>query len=140
MRSKYPNPAQVWQRVHPPEPREQETVQMLVRQLQLDLAFLKQGPKGNSLREQLVREYTDQLLSLKGILQLTGGRMPREGGGLPDHSLRRCYDHTLQRLGAFQLRSSDPVYGPVFRDLSQQTERHCRYITELIGSKSKDGP
>lgn len=140
MRSKYPNPAQVWQRVHPPESREQETVQMLVRQLQLDLAFLKQGPKGNSLREQLVREYTDQLLSLKGILQLTGGRMPREGGGLPDHSLRRCYDHALQRLGAFQLRSSDPVYGPVFRDLSQQTERHCRYITELIGSKSKDGP
>jgi hypothetical protein len=104
---------------------------MLLRQLSLDHAFLKRLPKSGTL----LQEYADQQNCLKGILSLTGGSLPREGGNMADHSLRRCYDHALQRLSAWQLRSSDPVYGPVFRDLAQQTEHHCRLIAELIGSQ-----
>jgi hypothetical protein len=104
---------------------------MLLRQLSLDCTYLKRLGKSSPL----LQEYTDQQNCLKGILFLTGGRLPREGGNPADHSLRRCYEHALQRLGAYQLRSSDPVYGPVFRDLAQQTEHHCRLIAELLGSR-----
>ena len=49
----------------------------------------------------LIREYTGQLHCLKGILILTGGTVPRTAPTCPpDHSLRRCFDGALQRLGA----------------------------------------
>lgn len=131
MKPKYPDASRVWQRVLPQEPQEQQSLQMLLRQLSLDHAFLKRLPKGGSL----LQDYADQQNCLKGILILTGGNLPREGGSMSEHSLRNCYDHALQRLAAYQLRSSDPVYGPVFRDLARQTEHHCRLITELLGSR-----
>lgn len=136
MKSKYPNPAQVWQRVHPPEPQEQQTLQSIIRQLALDIAYLKRHSKGGEDPSAgwLIREYTAQLHSLRGILLLTGGHLPREAGTAADHSLRQCYDHALQRLAAYQLRSADPVYGPVFRELAGQTQRHCLTITQLLGS------
>lgn len=136
MKPKSPDASRVWQRVLSPEPGEQQTLQTLIRQLHLDLGFLKQYSKSDKspLGEQLIREYNGQILSLKGILQLTGGSLPREGGHLPDHSLRRCYDHALRRLGSYQLRSSDPVYGPVFRELAGETQGHCLCITQLLGN------
>ena len=136
MKPKYPDAARVWQRVLPPEPREQQTLQTLMRQLHLDMAYLKQRSKGGEdpTVGLLIREYTGQLHSLRGILLLTGGSLPRESGGMTDHSLSRCFDHALQRLAAWQLRSADPVFGPVFRKLAQQTEHHCFCLTQLLGS------
>ena len=131
MKQKYPDASRVWQRVLPQEPREQQSLQMLLRQLSLDCAYLKRLGKSGLL----LQEYTDQQSCLKGILFLTGSSLPRDGGSPADHSLSRCYDHALQRLAAYQLRSSDPVYGPVFRDLAHQTEHHCRLIAELLGSR-----
>ena len=137
MKPKYPDAARVWQRVLSPEPTEQLSLQMLMRQLRLDTIFLKQRLKGSgdATAELLIREYTDQYQSLKGIGLLTGSSLPREGSGIADHSLQRCYDHALQRLGVYQLRTSDPVYGPVFRCLARQTEQHCLRITQLLGSR-----
>ena len=129
---KYPNPSQVWQRVHPADPGEQQTLQTLLIRLNQDQSFLlRKYPESP-----LLQQYRQQSNCLKGILILTGGRLPKSTAALPsEHSLGRCYEHALQRLSACQLRSADPVYGPVFRNLSQETERHCRLITELLGSQ-----
>ena len=113
---------------------------MLMRQLSLDLMFFRQLAKGNDdrLLTLLTGEYNGQLRCLTGILTLTGGAAPRNvPGALPDHSLSRCFDHALRRLGAWHLRSADPVYGPVFQDLARETEHHCRCITELLGSSKE---
>lgn len=136
MRPKYPDAARVWQRVHPSEPQEQQTLQMMIRQLSMDITYLKQRNKtgDDPTVGQLIREYAKQLHSLRGILILTGSSLPREAGAIPDHSLHRCYDHALQRLAAYQLRSSDPVYGPVFRELSTETAHCCFCITQLLGN------
>lgn len=135
MKSNYPNASRVWQRVLPPEPQEQQSVQMLMRQLSLDLAYLRQRANTgeDSVSGVLIREYRAQLQTLNGILRLTGGHSPREAGAAADHSLSRCFDNALRRLGAYQLRSADPVYGPVFRDLARQTEQHCRFIMQMTG-------
>lgn len=137
MKRNTPDAARVWQRVLSPGPQEQQSLQMLLRQLSLDHAYLQRLSKADDrFPGQLLQEYADQLRCLRGILALTGGSIPRPSpASPPEHSLSRCYDHALQRLGAYQLRSSDPVYGPVFRDLAQQTEHHCRWITELLGSR-----
>ena len=137
MKSKYPDAARVWQRVLAPGPQGQQTLQMLLRQLSLDTAYLKKLSKAGEdpTLGLLIREYTGQSHCLRGILMLTGGSLPRSATGpLTENSLSRCYDHALQRLAAWRLRSADPVYGPVFQDLSRQTERHCRCIAELLGS------
>ena len=135
MKSHYPDAGRVWQRVLTTEPQEQQTLQMLIRQLQLDILYLKHRAKAgdDSVPGLLIREYTGQLQSLRGIVRLVGGNLPKDPGGAADHSLSRCFNHALQRLGAYQLRSSDPVYGPVFRDLARQTEQHCRYVAQLLG-------
>lgn len=137
MRSIHPDPNRVWQRVLSPEPKELQTLQMLLRQLSLDLAYLSQRSKNQEdpVAAQLIREYAGQKHSLKGILLLTGGSIPGEATGAADHSLRRCFDHALRRLGEYQLRSSDPVYGPVFRQLAEQTGQHCFRITQLLGKE-----
>ena len=135
MKSAYPDPNRVWQRVLAPDPTEQQTLQMLLRQLSLDIAYLSQRSKApeDPVAAQLIREYTGQLHSLRGILLLTGGSIPADAAGAADHSLRRCFDHAMRRLGAYQLRSSDPVYGPVFRQLAEQTGQHCFLLTRLLG-------
>ena len=142
MNGKHTDAARVWQRVLAPAPQEQQTLQFLARQLSLDQGYLKQLSKGNDDRTlgQLVQEYASQLRCLRGILKLSGGSLPGHvPASPPDHSLGRCFDHALQRLAACQIRSSDPVYGPVFRELAKQTEHHCRCITELLGSNLKEG-
>lgn len=123
----------VWQRVLAPNSGEQQTLQTLIGQLELDLRYLKQQVRDPLL----IKEYTQQLSSLRGIAQLTGTAVPRGSG--KEHSLTRCFDNALARLGAYQLRSSDPVYGPVFRELARQTEHHCFCITQLLGSQ-KESP
>ena len=134
MKPKFPDASQVWRRVHSPEPAEQLTLQMLLHRLNQDCASLRQFLKSND--HPLLQEYNRQINCLKGILILTGGTPPRTSPAVPrDHTLSHCYDHALQRLAAYQLRSSDPVYGPVFRDLSHQTEHHCRLIAELLGGQ-----
>lgn len=130
MKPNYPDASQVWQRVHPPEA--QQPLQILLQQLIQDLAYLKQQNRHQD--QTLLQQYAEQLQCLKGILMLSGSNLPRHSPvPMKDHSLRRCYDHALQRLSAYQLRSADPVYGPVFRDLARQTEHHCCLITQLLG-------
>lgn len=134
MKQNAPDASRVWQRVHPPEFREPRTLQMLLQQLNQDSAFLRQLSKAKD--HPLLQEYSRQQHCLRGLLILTGSNLPKSSPAFPrDHSLSRCYDHALQRLAAYQLRSSDPVYGPVFRNLAQQTEYHCRLITELLGGQ-----
>ena len=136
-----PNPDRVWQRVLSPEPKEQQTLQLLLRQLSLDIVYLSQRNKlpEDPVAALLIREYTGQLHSLKGILLLSGSSIPREATEAAGHSLRRCFDHALHRLSQYQLRASDPVYGPVFRELAAQTGQHCFRLTQLLGKRLHEG-
>ena len=103
MKPNSPDAARVWQRVLAPVPQEQQTLQLLFRQLRLDHEYLKRLAKSGEdrLPTLLVQEYLGQLQCLKGLLSLTGGRLPGNmPTKLPDHSLSRCFDHALQRLAA----------------------------------------
>ena len=131
MNAQYPDAAQVWQRVHPLTPGEVPTLQTLYLELRQDLAFLQSLKRAPAL----VKHYTEQQNCLKGLMILSGDRLPKNTPApFQDHSLSRCYDHALRRLSAFQLRSADPIYGPVFRELAQETQHNCRQIAQLLGS------
>lgn len=137
MKPNYPDAARVWQRVMPRE-QTQPSMQMLMVQLKQDILFLKQRFKSSSSgAEQLIREYTDHYYTLKGIALRTGSRFPGEVSPMAGHSLQVCYDHALQRLSAYQLRISDPAYGPVFRSLAPQAENHCQKILQLSGETAR---
>lgn len=136
MKPNIPDAARVWQRVLSPEPQEQWSLQALIRQLSMDIADLKQLSKAGDDRTvgMLTQELAGQIACLKGVLMLSGSNVPHiPEGTRSDHTLKQCYDHALQRLGAYRLRSSDPVYGPVFQELANQTQQHCRLIPELLG-------
>lgn len=136
MKTSIPDAARVWQRVHAAAPQEVQTLQAIIQQLSRDQAFLRRYSRA----EGLAQEYNEQIHSLLGVLILSGGSSTRLSTAIPpDHCLRKCYDHALQRLGVYQLRSADPVYGPVFRDLSEQTGHHCRKLAELLGSGKEKG-
>ena len=138
MKPNYPNAARVWQRVLSQDAPQQQSIPMLMVQLKQDIHLLKQRiNNGSTAAELLIREYTDQYHSLKGMTLHTGGRLPGEVTALAGHTLQICYDHALLRLSAYQLRISDPTYGPVFRCLAQQTEQHCQKILQLSGETAR---
>ena len=135
MKQHRPTEAQIWQRVRGPEAQEQQTLHMLLRQLQADTDYLRQLSAQNPeqpLLKQLIQEYTGQNNCIKGILLLSVGSIPKTVGGSCD-SLRRCYDHILQRLAAYRLRCADPIYGAAFTRLAGQSEAHCCTLAQLLG-------
>jgi len=43
----------------------------------------------------------------------------------------------MHTLAAYEQRSADREYGPVFARLAQQEREHCRMVLELIGNLQK---
>ena len=136
---------QVWQRVSPPAPglSERETMLQLVRQLQCVRArFLRSSAKGTPLERllyhQLAQTYLQEAACLKGVILLTAGAGVKEAANLsPTPTLGQCYRHALSRLNIYTLRSADPLSGPAFRQLEDQTRQHCMALLQLLGLNEK---
>ncbi len=75
---------------------------------------------------------------LRGICMLTTGERP---GIVPEAlpqepaetTLRRCYRREMQCAAAYEARSGDREYGPVFARLAQQELAHCQIILQVLG-------
>lgn len=135
MKQRNSTEAQIWQRVRSPQVQEQQTLHRILQQLQGDTDYLRQlqlRVPDQLLIKQLIQENAGQLQCLRGILLLSTGSIPRTPGDHCD-SLRRCYDHNLQRLADYRLRCADPVYGAAFTQLSKQSEVHCCTLAQLLG-------
>ncbi len=79
---------------------------------------------------------------LRGIYTLLTGEKaaiipPAAGQETVAATLRRCYQREIRALSAYEQRSNDPEYGPVFAKLAAQEKEHCRIVLELLG-KMKD--
>ena len=52
----------------------------------------------------------------------------------PPVALRRCYGREMRCLAAYEARSDDSEYGPVFAQLAQQEREHCKNILLLMNT------
>ncbi len=125
--------ARVWKRVQDGAPslQERQTLQKLIALLQADVLFLKKQTvpaAGKLLAEQLA----DQAKVLRGIQVLaTGNPAGTAPQHQPTHHLNQCYQHALDRLNQYLLRTADPQFSPVYTQLARETRQHCRMIAGL---------
>ncbi len=96
------------------------------------------GRQGEALRR-LFQEEQAHAACLKGIYTLMTGRRPLVRAPGPrqepvEITLRRCYGREMQSLAAYEARTGDREYGPVFARLAEQERQHCRTVLEIIGS------
>lgn len=140
--------ARVWQRVRqdPPPPSQEADLLALITEERTDAAtYLQlsrrfQGKESAALRKMFEQEQA-HAACLKGIYTLLTGKTPVLKGTVPPPeatptALRRCYGREMRCLAAYEKRSSDPQYGPVFARLAQQEREHCHALLELIGKLS----
>jgi len=81
------------------------------------------------------------LAEISGFLRLSGSIQLAGGGKLslklttedPAIALRRCYGREMRCLAAYEARSGDSEYGPVFVQMAQQEREHCKNILHLLG-------
>lgn len=138
--------SQVWQRVRGEESREpvsQEPLQSLImEEMSAAAAYLvlsrQTAGKDSVLLRRLFQESHSHGVCLKGICALMEGKRPQVRGMVPDKepmeaTLRRCYGREMRCLAAYEKRSADKEYGPVFARLAEQKREHCRLVLELIG-------
>lgn len=140
--------ARVWQRVRQdpsPAPAETELLGLIAQEradaatyLQLSRRF--QGKESAALRQMAQQEQAHSAC-LKGIYTLLTGAPPVLERPTPPpedtaSALRRCYGAEMRSLAAYEKRTNDPQYGPVFTRLAQQEQSHCHTLLELIGKVS----
>ena len=87
----------------------------------------------------MARESRVQRACLSGIFAIVTGEPPRHqtptpDGGTVQSRLKKSYTRALHLLAAFEGRSRDPEYGPVFQRLATRQQEHCRNILEILGS------
>ena len=87
----------------------------------------------------MARESRAQMTCLSGIFAIVTGEPPRHqtptpDGGTVQTRLKKSYTRALHLLAAFEGRSRDPEYGPVFQRLATRQQEHCRNILEILGS------
>lgn len=140
--------SRVWQRVQsgknemPELPREDNLAALILAEGESAAALqqlARQMPKAATELQRLAREAQAHGACLRGMYTLMNDRIPavrvppvvREA---PLIALRKCYGRLIRLLGEYERRSGDPEYGPVFRDLAEQTRKHCRSLLEVIGS------
>ena len=102
----------------------------------------KTSGKDSAILRRLFEEEQSHMACLKGIYTLITGTKP----SLPktpapqepmEVTLRKCYGREMHTLAAYEQRSADREYGPVFARLAQQEREHCRMVLELIGNMQK---
>lgn len=141
--------ARVWERVHAgrEEPPQGQNLPALIAAEWSDAAaYLRlaqhfRGKEAAALRR-MAEEEKAHGACLKGIYTLITGEKPAipapaAGRETIQGALRRCYHREISALSAYEQRSSDPEYGPVFAKLAAQEKEHCRIVLELLG-KVKD--
>ena len=87
----------------------------------------------------MTRETRAQRQCLAGIFAIVTGEPPRHqtptpDGGTVQTRLKKSYARAMHLLAAFEGRSKDPEYGPVFQRLAARQQEHCRNILEILGS------
>ena len=144
--------ARVWQRVQgekkegQPSPATENLPALIMEQLQLSNAYRlladRMHGKDGAVLIRLAREANAQAVCMKGIVTLINGFAPRSAGAPQQQSntdtvLRRCYGAELRLLKAYENRSGDAEYGPVFDRLAARGREHCCTLLELIGKMGK---
>lgn len=133
--------ARVWSRVRGEEAQEILTLEELLARQWEDAALYLQlhHRTGDGRFQKLHQQKQAHCACLRGICRLLTGEPPSVPKRPPireslDITLSRCYGRELESLCAFQQRSQDPSYGPVYARMAQQSQEHCRIILELLGS------
>ena len=89
--------------------------------------------------QKIAQQEQSHAACLQGIGALTGEKKPLAGTAAfrPEGTealLRRCYGRELQCIAAYEARTGDPQFGPVYTRLAAQEREHCSIILELLGS------
>lgn len=98
--------------------------------------------KESMILRRLFEEEQAHAACLKGIYTLINGSRPVVRTIPPEKesaeiTLRKCYGREMRCLAAYEERSSDREYGPVFARLAAQERDHCRLVLELLGNFKK---
>ena len=133
----------VWERVQsPPAPDSQSAeplMGLLVQQIRCLHQLTRKLPLPQaSVARELHRQFQQQLACLRGMQVLISGTPPRIPPGPaptdpPDLLLRQCYAQTLRLRTEYEAKRSDPAYGHIFRQLSNQLPEQSSRILELLG-------
>lgn len=91
------------------------------------------------LIQQLAHEERSQAARLRGICVYVDGSVPKiptpSPGSEPTGVLvRRCYVNHIRRLAEYEQHSGDTDFGPVYKELAAQEQRHCAALMELLGT------
>ncbi len=141
--------ARVWERVHAgreEQPQGQNLPALIAAEWSDAATYLRLSRhfrgKDAAVLRRLSEEEKAHGACLKGIYTLLTGEKPAIAAPAAGHetihaALRRCYHREIRALSAYEQRSSDPEYGPVFAKLAAQEKEHCRVVLELLG-KVKD--
>jgi len=134
----------VWQRVQgeTPAPDYHWIPEMIAEEkaggvIYLHLSHHFGGKEGAMLRRMFEEEQV-HISCLRGMYRLiTGQRCQVHSQSLPPEdpaiALRRCYGREMRCLAAYEARSGDSEYGPVFVQMAQQEREHCKNILHLLG-------
>ena len=134
----------VWQRVQgeAPPPDFRALPEMISEEktdaaVYLHLSHRFTGKEGAMLRRMFEEEQA-HIACLRGIYRMcTGERCnihtPPPAQEELSVTLRRCYGREMRCLAAYEARSGDKEYGPVFARLAEQEREHCQNILLLMG-------
>lgn len=134
----------VWQRVQgeAPAPDYKWIPEMIAQEKAGGATYLHLshhfGGKEGAMLRRMFEEAQVHISCLRGIYRLiTGERCQVHTNPIapedPPVALRRCYGREMRCLSAYEARSGDGEYGPVFTQLAQQKKEHCKNILHLIG-------
>lgn len=95
------------------------------------------GKDGERVRA-LLRQQKGMAACLKGICQMSGGRIPKfPSVTMPKEPARRllekCYHRERRLLGELSKHVSDPEFGQVFRSLAEGAGQRCLTVLEILG-------
>lgn len=140
--------ARVWERVlkredlTPLEPRKTDLTPLVLSAQELaglyHAAARQLGGKEGELVRGLLRQQKGMVACLKGICQISGGRVPKFPGFTPPREparrlLESCYHRERRLLGELSRHVSDPEFGQVFRSLAEGAGKRCLTVLEILG-------
>ena len=137
--------AKVWDRVQNAAvpPGDSQLILNLIADEILDartyaLLTKRLSPPQAAIIRQISQQEQAHAACLKGIYTMITGRNaivppPKVADDPADIVLRRCYGREMRCLAAYEQRTGDREYGPVFARLAEQKKEHCRLVLELIG-------
>lgn len=136
----------VWQRVQQRDPQQPDTAPLLALINQawenaaacMTLAKVSQGREAAVFRKIFEQEQATAR-TLRGIYILQTGTVPsqptvKSANEITAARLRRCCASAMTAARAFEQRSADPEFGPVYQLLAQRQRENWLLLLEIIGS------